>query len=341
MPLSRCVVEAIGCSFIALFLVACASTGGAPADPKLEPSRTSEPVQPTLFGKFDLLKKGKPIKVTEMAWLGVNSFTVLVLPEGENRALALITDAQGWFAWRLKAGTYTVPAYVYVGGSATTGTVTGALNGRFRVAEDDGGVYLGHLTIDLERPEVSFRDAEEEAFREYAKRNPQAAAPSKRLLEPGPRLGVFRAVRSACAEQWGVVCTRNVEGIEPISPAVTRGVHGSTFTRVGDTAPELSWKPSSMPGITYDLAIWEAAAYRLPSAMVDNYIPGHLMVYEENLAEPRLRLRAPLKPKSKYYWSVRMRNGDVVSSWSHAGHVAFMLVALTSSRGGWFAFETP
>jgi hypothetical protein len=123
-----------------------------------------------------------------------------------------------------------------------------------------------------------------------------------------------------------------VEGIEPISPAVTRGIHGSAFTQIGDTAPELSWKPPSMPGVTYDLAIWEAAAYRLPSAMFDNHLPGHLAVYEENVAEPHLRLQAPLKPKTKYYWSIRMRSGDVVSSWSRAGHVAFMVVALTSSR---------
>src|SRR4029077_13278939 len=113
-------------------------------------------------------------------------------------------------------------------------------------------------------------------------RNPQAAPLSKRLLQPAPRLGAFRAVRSACAEQWGVVCTRNVEGVEPISPAITRGIHGSTFTQVGATSTEFAWKPSSVPGITYDLAIWEAAAYRVPSAMVDQYIPGHAVVYEEN-----------------------------------------------------------
>lgn len=328
----RCTVKGIGCLFILLVLVACASTGGAPAEEKLDPTPTPEPFQATLFGKVDLLQGGKPIKATG------DTFTVLVLPEGANRALALSTDVQGWFAWRLKPGTYTVPGYVYGMG----GNLTGYLNGRFRIAEDDGAVYLGHLTIDVERHEVGFRDAAEQAFEEYAKRNPQAAAPSKRLLEPAPRLGAYRGVRSACAEQWGVVCTRNVAGVEPISPVVTRGIKGSTFTRVGDTAPELSWKPSSVPGITYDLAIWEAAGYRLPWAMAgSSYIPGHLAVYEENFAEPHLRVQTPLKPKTKYYWSVRMRNGDVVSSWSRAGHFAFMLVAWTTSSGGWFAFETP
>lgn len=336
----RCLRTA-GCLSIALLLVACASTGGPPVEQKVATAPAPTPPPATLFGKFDLRKNGKPFEVTETAWLGVNAFSVLVLPEGENRALALETDAKGWFAWRLKPGTYTMPAFVYIGGSAITGRVVGALNRQFTVTEGDRGVYLGHLTVDVERPGVELRDAQEDASAEYAKRNPQAAALSKRLLKPAPRLGSFRTVHSACAEQWGITCSRNAEGIEPISPTVTRGAHRSTFTPVATRSPDLTWKRSAKPGITYDVAIWEAAAYRVPSALVDNYLPGRVVRYEENLAEPQLRLQTPLKPGTKYYWSVRMRDGDAVSSWSRVGQVALMVVAMTSSRGGWFGFETP
>ena len=94
-------------------------------------------------------------------------------------------------------------------------------------------------------------------------------------------------------------------------------------------------------GVSYDVAIWEAAAYRVPSKLVSNYIPGPLALYEENLVAPELALAKPLKPKTKYFWSVRFRDGDSVSSWSRAGHFTFMLVAWTSGSGQWFAFETP
>jgi hypothetical protein len=72
-----------------------------------------------------------------------------------------------------------------------------------------------------------------------------------------------------------------------------------------------------------------------------DYTPGQLALYQENLAAPELALIQPLKPKTRYYWSVRARDRDVVSSWSRAGHFNFMVVAWTRGSGEWFAFESP
>lgn len=103
----------------------------------------------------------------------------------------------------------------------------------------------------------------------------------------------------------------------------------------------LKWQAIASPGVSYDVVIWEAAAYRLPSMMSSKYTPGQMALYEENLAAPELTLSKPLKPKTRYFWSVRARDGDVVSSWSSAGHFNFFVVAWNWGSGELFAFETP
>jgi hypothetical protein len=320
-------------------MFACATPGGAPTGQDHGQSQKSESNQSTVFGKFDLLKDGKQVQVSGMAWLGVDAFSALVLPDGASRALALNTDKQGWFAWRLKPGTYSLRAFSFSSGRERQ---TGQVMARFTVAENDIAVYIGHITVEIGAASniVRFRDADQEANEEFSKRNPQAERPTKRLLEREATIGTYRSIRSVCAKEWGVECSKNLQGVEPVSPALTRGIHGPTFTRLNDATPELSWKPSMAADVSYDVAIWEAAAYHLPSLMSDQYMPGQLVVYEENLHSPLLTLRAPLKQNTKYFWSVRMRKGDAVSTWSHAGHFLFLVVAWTSSVGEWFGFET-
>ena len=142
-----------------------------------------------------------------------------------------------------------------------------------------------------------------------------------------------------CDSEWGLQCNRDGSGAKPVQPVLTRGLHGSTFTRIDTALPTFKWQPASA-GVHYDIAIWEAATYRVPNKLVTNHTPGHLVVYEENVPAAEFMLSKPLKPKTKYYWSVRFRDGDTVSSWSRAGHFAFLLVMWSSGYGEWFAFET-
>jgi hypothetical protein len=342
MTQRRYIATILAYAIAATLLCACAAPGRAPVEPNAGNGPRSEPAQPTVFGKFDLLEEGKPITVSEIAWLGIDTFTVLVLPDGENRALPLVTDAHGWFAWRLKPGGYTLRAYTYAAGGKK-GTSIGMLNDRFEVAADGGAIYIGHITVDLDgrRSGMRVRNDYEQAAQEFRRKYPQPASLSTRLLTPLAKLGAYSDVQSVCMDRWGVACTRDLQGVEPISPAVTRGPYGVSFTTVDGLLPELRWKSSRAPGVTYDVAIWEAAAYRLPSKGIDRHIPGHLVVYRENLARTDLALQTPLKPQTKYYWSVRLRRADTVSSWSRAGHFTFLVVAWTSSHGGWFGFATP
>ena len=111
------------------------------------------------------------------------------------------------------------------------------------------------------------------------------------------------------------------------------GIHGTTFGRVDSVSPTLKWQVAETPGVTYDVAMWEAAAYRLPSKLSADYTLGQLAFYEENLDAAELTLTKPLKSKTRYFWSVRARHGDVVSFWSRAGHFNFLVLAWTSGSG--------
>jgi hypothetical protein len=59
--------------------------------------------------------------------------------------------------------------------------------------------------------------------------------------------------------------------------------------------------------------------------------------YAEGLKEPRYAPKTPLEPGRRYQWSVRLRDGDTVSSWSTTGYNWIV----RTGYGQYFAFETP
>jgi hypothetical protein len=67
---------------------------------------------------------------------------------------------------------------------------------------------------------------------------------------------------------------------------------------------------------------------------------GKLVAYAERLPEPRFQPEQPLRPASKYLWSVRLRKDDAVSTWSTTSFSAFMFGGWTNSAGYWFGFTT-
>jgi len=40
-------------------------------------------------------------------------------------------------------------------------------------------------------------------------------------------------------------------------------------------------------------------------------------------------------------WSVRLRNGDTVSSWTTTSYFAFFIVGSARGSGQWYGFTTP
>ena len=43
----------------------------------------------------------------------------------------------------------------------------------------------------------------------------------------------------------------------------------------------------------------------------------------------------------KYEWSVRVRDGDTVSTWSTTSQFTFLIVAAVFTHGDWFSLSTP
>lgn len=342
MRRSRTVFHFVTSPLMAVLLGACAAPEQLPSSTEAAPhtdrqqDRERLPASQTgtaIVGKFEVLKKGKEATLT---WLKAEQLSALVLPEGESRYLTLGVDAQGWFSWPLGPGTYALRAVRYGQGSRTRILPIG---GRFAVA-DGQTLYIGHIVVDVEENKLGFRDKEQEAIQQAGKGS-AVAGWAKQLLAAEERTGTYSRIRSICAKDWGLQCTRSVQGVEPIAPAITQGLSSLSFTRVATVRPELRWKAPSGTDISFDVAIWQAAAYRAPGKLADDYLPGQLVVYEQDLRTPELNLKSDLKPRTKYYWSVRLRKDDTISTWSHAGHFTFLVVAWSASSGGWFGFETP
>ncbi len=189
-------------------------------------------------------------------------------------------------------------------------------------------MYVGHFNLIDNKGRfepVSWAMQESEATAEFASRHPGGANVIPEVPVRVSPLGNFKMMHSICSSEWGTECTRSVQGLEPVEPAVDRELNGLGFTDVSNLTPTLKWKPPSRSGLTYDVVVWEATAYRLPSALKDIYEPGRPVVYAENLDSPIYVVQDSLKPKTRYFWSVRLRDHDLVSSWSVGGHLTILL----------------
>lgn len=107
-------------------------------------------------------------------------------------------------------------------------------------------------------------------------------------------------------------------------PKVTQ----SGFPTIGSLTPEFRWKPCPKQGVSYDFVLYEAATYSFDQ-MTPLYMRGRVAAYEEGLVEARWQPDTPLKPDTRYFWSVRMREGDPVSHWSTQSHSTFLLVYMS------------
>jgi hypothetical protein len=121
-----------------------------------------------------------------------------------------------------------------------------------------------------------------------------------------------------------------------LSPEVTT----SGFPKTSSLLPKFRWQGSSRPDVSYDLVILEAATFSI-DGITSDYMKGRLVTYVEDIKGTSWRPDTPFKPETKYFWSVRLRDGNTVSRWSSQGHFAFIIVAMWSGSGQWFQFETP
>ena len=155
-----------------------------------------------------------------------------------------------------------------------------------------------------------------------------------------PRVvGTVAGVVDICATRWWLQCSKNLRGVAAVEPPVAIDLAGPQVARVNTLQPRFSWQGSV--GASYDFAVWRAIEYQVGLFTKKEYVPGPLVHYAEGLDRAELTDIPPLQPRSRYYWSVRLRQGDTVSTWSTAGHFTFLILAMSSSSGRLFEFETP
>lgn len=308
--------------------------GGCASAPRMEGVGDLEPGATLAFGSAKVVVDGK-VERFGSRWTR-NDFFLLVLPEGSDEAITAPLKGDGRFYWPLAPGRYTILGYAWFEANMRR---TGAVSGFFTVPESGQDVYIGDMAFVGPKHGLQFgiRDGYGEARAAYEERFPQRAGRSvAALLAPEERVGEYARVIGPCSDHWEMECTDRYAGVTPTGP--TSGTSG--FPTVATTTPEFRWMACGLSGAHYDVVVYRAATYNIGSVR-DFYTKGHLAAYAQDIATPYWRPETPLDPDTRYFWSVRMRDGDTVSAWSTQGESTFLLVYSSWSYGDWFEFRTP
>ena len=281
------------------------------------------------FGRMVLVEEGK-----EKAFGLFTELSIFIWSAKTDEIQRIRFLGDDGFYWALKPGDYAIAAFIHAGSS-------GRLWLTFSVPEPGQAVYIGDVRLAVDKARYGFAVADNysEALKKVETRLQEAQMePMKSLARTEGRLGTYKRTLGICAKDWGIACGRTYQGVEPLLPQDTTEGFPTTSTRT----PLFEWKPSKTDGVTYDIAIYESVTLAgfdaVPGARRQR---GKLAAYAEGLQEPRFQLSTPLQPDRKYMWSVRLRNGDTVSSWSVSSYFAFFIVGWASGSGAWFGFSTP
>lgn len=329
---------------ILIWMAGCADMQAVNTPPLQAVTRgLSEPEkQPVVVGHVLLIRDEEPQQTGRRLFDPITPLSIFIAREGASEAQIYSTDTDGNFSWALAPGRYTLVGWQYTWANlASRRVVTAEVNAGFQV--DDQGVTtcIGTMELRLSGNRISTRFVDDRSGACLLK-NTSGVSDVFRVSIPRSTasVGEFAELLDVCDPGWSLACDRSVQGLAPIVPAVSSGINNTRFTMLDSTSPSLKWQRARGPNTTYDVAIWEAVSYSFPLAG-DAYLAGRRVVYRQGLLEPSFEVDTPLKPKTKYMWSVRLRRGQQVSTWSKAGHFTFLVFASSAGVGEWFKFETP
>ena len=287
------------------------------------------------FGSVEVFVNDKKEK-WGMKWDGFNDFYLVVLPESSSEAYTHKLSNDGNFYWSLPPGKYTLLAYRWQDGNEAR---MGEIRAEFSVGDSGEAAYLGAIELRgdewMMKPEIIDKfDAAKPLFKQ--KFPDREKEPAKALITFPTPPGNYSFIAPVCHPDWGISCTDNYRGVTPLQPTVAN----SGFPVAESSTPTFRWEPSTDENTHYDFILYEAATYSI-DGIAPKYTKGNLMAYEEDLASNSWVPPMSLKPDTKYYWSVRLRQGALVSSWSTLSYWYFIVIASGSGYGQWFAFQTP
>ncbi|MFY9317594.1 MAG: DUF6719 family protein [Burkholderiales bacterium] len=326
----------LGLLVAAVLLSACGDMPMRPVDEKVA---TIAAGYGRAFGRIDYLENGK-----EKNWsgsvFGADLLTLFVRSVRSGEMQYMQIEGNGSFYWPLRAGDYEIVGYQVTRQMVTSARHTGRLMTTFSVSKPGQAVYIGDLRIEAgtDRYRFDVVDRYAEALKRVDARITAGRLEAvKDLMRLEKQAGSYKRVVEICDKAWALKCDRNYQGVEPVRPSGTE----MGFPVTHNLTPLLEWKPSGRPEVSYDVAIYDAYSFAYGATGVVPRMSGALVDYSEGLREPRYSPPAPLQPGKKYEWTVRLRDGDTVSSWSATSYFVFAIVAWASGSGQGFGFATP
>ena len=315
---------------VALLVVGCATA------PSVKDVQVVTDDTHIVYGSVDVFSAKGKLHDWGVGWTGHNYFYVTILPADSTEAMTYRLDDDGMFYWALEPGDYSLLGFYWEKDQTRR---SGHFGADFSVPQTGGDTYLGSIELRSVRfalvPIVN--DRFDEMAARYDAKFPQRKGTSvKTLIEMPGVLGTVADFRHQCHESWGIECTDRFSGVTPVSPECKK----TGFPTTPGLHPTFSWQASSRDEVTYDLVLYEAASYSIGGAMKDSYMRGHRVAYVEDLDTPHWTPETALRPDTRYFWSVRMRDGETVSGWSTQSHFTFALIAWSSGSGNWFQFRT-
>jgi hypothetical protein len=322
----------------AVLLSACAGMPTGVAD---EEAATPAAGYGRVFGRLQYTEHGREVRWGQ-AGFDTSALTLFVRSASTRAMQYMPIEGDGRFYWPLQPGEYVIIGYQIrrTNAAGVITTQTGRLMTAFSVPQAGQAVYVGDLRIsaDNAKYELTVLDRYADALEPNAARiSASGFQPARLLMRPERPIGSYRRQTAICAIEWAIDCDKTYRGVRPLQPVGTE----DGFPLVQGLRPALEWKPSSRPGITYDVAIYESLSFMFGLHGGVKELRGTRVAYAEALQEPRYVPEAPLEPGKTYEWTVRLRDGETVSTWSSTRYSWTILVAWSSGSGRGFGFETP
>ena len=335
-----------------LIIIASMLIVGCSTAVKMESAPSLSKQQAIVFGKVNVIVDGKPVKLTTS---GFKSYlTIEFRREASSTIMEYKVGETGYFFWSLPPGEYEVLGTY--GFSADVGVFDSMIPLAqpvwipFTVTSGLENSYLGDLTLELNKNgqgEQHLDDHYSAAIKVFHKRYPEVESePQNKVSKLEPlNPGSYSKVTYLCSAVWGGSCSSGLTGVRPLYPDRLQGAV------VADMAPILRWQPSAISDVEYDVVIYEAYDSIWRKINLDlmtgkkRWRRGKLLSYAQGLTEPSFKPDVILQPNSTYLWSVRLRRGNSVSTWSQVRntqiHPFTFWYFMVEQWETWLDFTTP
>lgn len=321
----------------AVFLSACDTMPQRTAD---DATATSSAGYGRAFGRVNYVEGGKEAEWSTSPFT-TSAMTLFVRAAGTGQMHYMYMEGDGSFNWPLLPGEYVILGYQVARKMGVVTRNTARLGATFTVPQAGQAVYIGELSIraDATGSAVAVLDRYAESLKKI---EPQLVAgkfePVNRAMRLETPPGSYIRVVGICTTvKWQLQCDKEFQGVRPVRPeGAAQG-----FPVAESLAPALEWSPAGKTGITYDVAIYESLSFMFGMDGRVDRLRGTLVAYAERLQEPKYAPASPLAPGKRYEWTVRLRDGGDVSTWSTTSYGLYAVVAWSRGSGRGFGLETP